>query len=150
MNGAWSIEPETTEGADSAEWRGYKDLACMLLMAHKIFAAVAAGAALAAGLSVLPASAQMAMTEVRAANLARMEAERLNGGLSKYFAANCMHQKGGGDCMVNAGPNGYLFNFAGGPPGWEVNKQAATKETRILISPDGTSVVNVEYNGSPR
>jgi hypothetical protein len=23
-------------------------------------------------------------------------------------------------------------------------------ETRILISPDGSSVVNVEYNGTPR
>jgi hypothetical protein len=117
---------------------------------RQLLAAVAAGAALAACLSVLPASAQVSMTEVRAANLARMEAERLNGGLSKYFAANCMHQKGGGDCMVSAGPNGYLFNFFGGPPGWEVNKQAATKETRILISLDGTSVVNVAYNGSPR
>jgi hypothetical protein len=31
-----------------------------------------------------------------------------------------------------------------------VNKQAATKQTRILVSPDGTSVVNVEYNGAPR
>ena len=117
---------------------------------RQLLAAVAAGSALAAGLSVLPASAQMSMTEVRAANLARMEAERLNGGLNKTCAANCMHQKGGGDCMVNAGPNGYLFNFFGGPPGWEVNKQAATKATRILVSSDGTSVVNAEYNGSPR
>jgi hypothetical protein len=31
-----------------------------------------------------------------------------------------------------------------------VNKQAASVETRILISPDGSSVVNVEYNGTPR
>ncbi len=52
--------------------------------------------------------------------------------------------------MVNAGPNGYLFDFLGGAPGWEVKKQAATKETRILISPDGTKVINVEYNGAPR
>jgi hypothetical protein len=92
----------------------------------------------------------MSLDQIRAANLARMEAERINGGLSKYFTANCMHQKGGGSCMVNAGASGYLFNFLGGPPGWEVNKQAATKETRILISPDGTRVVNVEYNGAPR
>lgn len=48
------------------------------------------------------------------------------------------------------GRNGYRFDFLGGPPGWEVNKQAATKETRILISADGTSVVIVQYNGSPR
>jgi hypothetical protein len=52
--------------------------------------------------------------------------------------------------MVNAGPDGYLFDFLSGAPGWEVNKQAASKETRILISPDGTNVVNVEYNGAPR
>jgi len=120
------------------------------LMRSIVFSAVAATVAAASSLTAMPASAEGALDQSRAANLARMEAERLNGGLSKYFAANCMHQKGGGDCMVNAGPNGYLFNFLGGPPGWEVNKQAATKETRILISPDGTSVVNVEYNGSPR
>jgi hypothetical protein len=111
---------------------------------------LALGAALTSGLTSLPASAQMSLSQIQAANLARMEAERINGGLSNYFTANCMHQKGGGSCMVNAGPNGYLFDFLGGAPGWEVNKQAATKETRILISPDGTKVINVEYNGAPR
>ena len=119
-------------------------------MLRQTFAALATGAALAGGLTLLPASAEMSLSQIRAANLARMEAERINGGLTNYFTANCMHQKGGGSCMVNAGPNGYLFDFLGGPPGWEVNQQAATRETRILISPDGTSVVNVEYNGAPR
>ena len=119
-------------------------------MLRQTFAALVAGAALVGGFSVLPASAEMSLDQIRAANLARMEAERINGGLSKYFTANCMHQKGGGSCMVNAGASGYLFNFLGGPPGWEVNQQAATKETRILISPDGTRVVNLEYNGAPR
>ena len=108
------------------------------------------GAALTAGFAPLTASAQMSLDQVRAANLARMEAERLNGGLSQYFTANCMHQKGGGSCMVSSGPNGYLFDFLGGPPGWEVTNQPATRETRILISPDGTSILNVEYNGAPR
>jgi hypothetical protein len=119
-------------------------------MLRQTVAALAAGAALVGGFSVLPASAEMSLDQIRAANLARMEAERINGGLSKYFTASCMHQKGGGSCMVNAGPDGFLFNFLGGAPGWEVNKQAATKETRILISPDGTRVVKVEYNGAPR
>jgi hypothetical protein len=119
-------------------------------MLRQTLTALAAGSALAGGFAVLPASAEISLDQVRAANLARMEAERINGGLSKYFTANCMHQKGGGSCMVNAGPNGYLFNFLGGAPGWEVNKQAATKETRILISPDGTRVMKVEYNGAPR
>jgi len=112
--------------------------------------AIAAATVVASSLTALPASAEMALGQIRAANLARMEAERINGGLSKYFTANCMHQKGGGSCMVNAGLNGYLFDFLGGAPGWEVNKKAATKETRILISPDGTKVINVEYNGTPR
>jgi hypothetical protein len=119
-------------------------------MLRQTFTALATGAALAGGLTLLPASAEMSLSQIRAANLARMQAERINGGLTNYFTANCMHQKGGGSCMVNAGPNGYLFDFLGGPPGWEVNQQAATRETRILISPDGTSVVNVEYNGAPR
>lgn len=106
-------------------------------------------ASLSAALAA-PALAQMSINQVRAANLARMEAERLNGGLSNYFTANCMHQRGGGACMIQSGPNGYLFQFLGGPPGWETNQQAATVETRILVSPDGTQVVSVDYNGSPR
>ena len=105
---------------------------------------------LASSLMAGSASAQMEVSQIRAANLARMEAERINGGLSRYFTANCMHQRGGGDCMVNSGPNGYLFQFLGGPPGWEALKQPATVQTRILISPDGTQIVNVEYNGSPQ
>jgi hypothetical protein len=123
---------------------------CFSSMLRNLLAAGAAAAALSAGLAAMPARAEMPVSQMRAANLARMEAERINGGLSRYFTASCMHQRGGGSCMVNAGPNGYLFNFLGGAPGWEVNKQAASVETRILISPDGSSVVNVEYNGTPR
>ena len=116
--------------------------------------AVAVGtAALVSALSLgaaLPAQAQMALSQVRAANLARMQAERLNGGLSRYFTANCMHQKGGGACMVKSDAQGYHFDFLGGPPGWEVNGQRATVQTRILVNPAGTQVVSVEYNGAPR
>lgn len=119
-------------------------------MLRNILGALLLSVSLSAAVSPLPASAEMPLSRIRAANLARMEAERINGGLSQYFTASCMHQKGGGSCMVNSGPNGYLFDFLGGPPGWEVNKQAATKETQILISPDGTSVLNVQYNGTPR
>ena len=105
---------------------------------------------LAAAIAHGPALAEMDPSQIRAANLARMQAERINGGLSRYFTANCMHQRGGGSCMLNNDSNGYLFQFLGGPPGWEVTKQAATVETRILISPDGTQVLKVEYNGAPR
>lgn len=119
-------------------------------MFRKLLAAATAATALTAGTLAMPARAEMPVSQIRAANLARMEAERINGGLSRYFTANCMHQRGGGSCMVNAGPDGYLFDFLGGAPGWEVTKQAASVETRILISPDGSSVVTVEYNGAPR
>lgn len=44
--------------------------------------ALALGAALATGFTVLPASAEMSLSQIRAANLARMDAERINGGLS--------------------------------------------------------------------
>ena len=96
------------------------------------------------------ALAQVPASQVRAANLARMEAERLNGGLSKYFTASCMHRSGGGDCLVEDNANGYLFNFLGGAPGWEVNQQAATVQTTILIGPEGNRIKQVIYNGTPQ
>ena len=107
-----------------------------------------AGLLLAATASA--ALAQVPASQVRAANLARMEAERLNGGLSNYFTASCMHRSGGGDCLVEDNANGYLFNFLGGAPGWEVNQQAATVQTKILIGPEGNRVKQVIYNGAPQ
>lgn len=112
-------------------------------LAALLFAAAGVGLA-------TPALAEMSVSQVRAANLARMQAERINGGLSRYFTANCMHQKGGGACMVKSDGQGYHFDFLGGPPGWEVNGQRATVQTRILINPAGTQVVKLEYNGAPR
>ena len=96
------------------------------------------------------ALAQVPASQVRAANLARMEAERLNGGLSNYFTASCMHLSGGGDCLVEDNANGYLFNFLGGAPGWEVNQKPATVQTKILIGPEGNRVKQVIYNGTPQ
>jgi hypothetical protein len=138
------------QGVDVEDRGDYNHSSCISTMRWTAVRFSAAALALATSLIAGVATAQMADSQIRAANLARMQAERLNGGLSRYFTANCMHQKGGGSCMVNSGPNGYLFQFLGGPPGWEVQQQAATVQTRILISPDGTQVVNVEYNGAPR
>ena len=67
-------------------------------------------------LAPLGSKAQITGIQVQAANVARMRAESLNGGLSKYFAANCMHERGGGDCLIKADNQGFLFRFAGGPP----------------------------------
>ena len=98
----------------------------------------------------LPASAEMSVERLRAANLARMTAESMNGGLSRYFTADCMHQRGGGPCLIQNNNNGFLFRFLGGPPGWQTYGQAATVETQILISPDGRTVNQVQYNGAPQ
>ena len=109
--------------------------------------------AAAIGLTILGGStarAQLGGDLQRATNLARMTAERLNGGLNRYFVANCMHSRDGGSCLINTNDQGFTFRFLGGPPGWETNNQAATVETQILIAPSGKQVLQVQYNGSPR
>ena len=95
-------------------------------------------------------AAEVPRTQEKAANGARMKAEALNGGLTKYRTAACMHQLGGGSCMVRASSDGYRFQFLGGAPGWETMNRKPTVETQIMVSPDGTRVENVIYNGAPR
>ena len=109
--------------------------------------------------------------QMRAANLARMQAELINGGLGKYSPADCMHQAGGGSevgresgggigssigsgsgnsfCLVSSSPQGYRFRFLGGTPGWAARQERATIETVVLVSPDGKNL-QVEYNGPIR
>ena len=86
----------------------------------------------------------------RAANLARMKAEILNGGLGVYRAAPCMHDQGGGECLVGRSGEGFTFRFYGGKPGWQQEGLAPTVETEILVAPNGRSIVRVIYNGLPR
>lgn len=90
------------------------------------------------------------MAGLRAANVARMQAERLNGGLGVYRTQSCMHSNRGADCLIRRDGEGFLFRFLGGPPGWQQLGLPATVETEILISPDGTRVEQVIYNGPPR
>ena len=98
------------------------------------------------------ALAQVSGANVRALNLAREWAVRTNGGLSLYRPADCMFQTntGGGSCLVKVTDQGYDFRFLGGAPGWQPEGRPATVETEIQISPDGRSVTQVFYNGSPR
>jgi hypothetical protein len=98
------------------------------------------------------ALAQVTADTVRALNTARDTAVNLNGGLSAYQPAACMFQtgEGGGDCLVRADHQGFLFQFLGGVPGWQEENIAPSVQTRVLISPDGRSVVRVDYNGAPR
>ena len=95
-------------------------------------------------------AAEVPRTQQRAANVARVKAEALNGGLTKYQTAACMHQLGGGSCMVKASSAGYRFQFLGGTPGWETMKRKPTVETQIMVSADGNKVDQVIYNGAPR
>lgn len=102
--------------------------------------------------SVIPQSVlaqSISETQVRAANMARMQAEELNGGLRMYSADDCMHKGGGGTCLVSETADGYRFRFLGGPPGWASRRAPATVETQVLVSPDAREM-KVEYNGPPR
>jgi hypothetical protein len=93
---------------------------------------------------------ELAFQRGRAANTARMRAEQLNGGLAVYRAAGCMFERSGGSCLIRSSPEGFLFRFLGGPPGWQQLGLSANRETEILISPDGRQVLAVPYNGPPR
>ncbi|MEB3266503.1 MAG: hypothetical protein VKN13_07810 [Cyanobacteriota bacterium] len=104
----------------------------------------------AAALPDFDALQEQGASRTRAANLARMQAERLNGGLERYRPEACMFERGGGACFVEASERGLLFRFRGGPPGWQQLGLAANRDTEILIAPDGRSVLEVVYNGDPR
>lgn len=89
----------------------------------------------------------------RAISLARTHTIQLNGGLGVYVPAQCMFAPAatrGNACLVREDGSGYRFRFMGGPPDWERDNQRPTMETEILISADGRSVVEVDYNGAPR
>ena len=99
----------------------------------------------------LPAGAQNSgSSSIRAANLARMKAETLNGGLQVYRPAACMYKQGGGACLLKSSAEGYLFRFYGGGPGWQQLGDKPTVETEILVAPDGRSILQVIYNGPLR
>ena len=89
-------------------------------------------------------------SSLRAANMARMKAESLNGGLQVYRAAACMHQQSGGPCLIQSSTDGYLFRFYGGGPGWQQLGKPPTVETEILVAADGRSIQKVIYNGPIR
>ena len=91
------------------------------------------------------------LAQPKAANLARMRAETLNGGLGAYRADQCMYVTGAEACLVSKTEAGFTFRFLGGPPGWQqLSPPAPTIETTLLISPDGGRIVEVTYNGPVR
>ena len=77
---------------------------------------------------------------------------KLNGGLSAYRPAQCMFSQPTATnlCLIRNDDEGFLFHFVGGPPAWQQRNQMPSKETEILISPEGRTEVDVIYNDAPR
>ena len=91
------------------------------------------------------------LAQPKAANLARMRAESLNGGLGQYRAASCMYETGAGSCLESVSDSGFLFRFRGGAPGWQhQTPPEPTIETSVLVSRDGERILEVSYNGTIR
>lgn len=95
------------------------------------------------------AGAQDYNAKMRALNLARNTAIKINGGLSKYVPEKCMFNSElpVGTCLIQRDGSGFYYRFVGGEPGWQVLGKPPSTETLIQIAPDGLSVVNLEYNG---
>ena len=88
-----------------------------------------------------------------AISLARTHAVELNGGPTVYEPDSCMLAPAaarGNRCLVSQNSSGYRFRFRGGAPNWQRDMLRATRETEILISPDGRTVEDVIYNGDRR
>ncbi|EDY39413.1 conserved hypothetical protein [Cyanobium sp. PCC 7001] len=105
-----------------------------------------------AGLAPLQAEERVTPAAVRAINVARTYAVRVNGGLERYRPAQCMFATAArsNPCLVEENADGFVFRFLGGPPGWEERDQLPTAETELRISPDGRRVEQVVYNDTPR
>ncbi|MDA7433256.1 hypothetical protein N8501_01160 [Synechococcus sp. AH-601-N10] len=96
-------------------------------------------------------SKPLPLAQPKAANLARMRAESLNGGLGQYRAASCMYETGAGSCLESISDQGFQFRFQGGAPGWQQQTPPnPTIETSVLISRDGDRIVEVSYNETIR
>ena len=93
-------------------------------------------------------SLQYPFAQTKAANQARMRAERLNGGLSRYRADRCMYALRGEGCLVSSTESGFVFRFQGGAPGWQQQiPPQPTVLTEIRVSADGDRILDVPYNG---
>jgi hypothetical protein len=53
-------------------------------------------------------------------------------------------------CLASDDANGYRFLFVGGAPAWEQVNRMPTRESEILIDPEGREVKEVIYNGDLR
>ncbi|NJO77789.1 MAG: hypothetical protein HC827_04190 [Cyanobacteria bacterium RM1_2_2] len=81
----------------------------------------------------------------RAKNLARMAAERENGGLSVYQADASMHGPSETSPYVDNGDGTYTFTFMGGRPGYT----NPTVESVVSVDTNDWTI-NIDYNGPVR
>ena len=100
------------------------------------------------GIGAIQAAPSLPLAQPKAANLARMKAESMNGGLASYRAAACMYETGASSGLISKSDQGFLFRFRGGPPGWEQQSPPSpTLETKVLVSLNGERILAVPYNG---
>ncbi|MFM7635806.1 MAG: hypothetical protein ACKO7Z_09575 [Cyanobacteriota bacterium] len=101
-----------------------------------------------------PVLAQYADSQsaLRAINLARNTAIKLNGGLGVYRPAKCMFEPASesNPCLIANDSDGFTFRFLGGGPGWQVLNKDPSIETEIRITPDGRTVNQVVFNKNLR
>ncbi|MCP9825186.1 hypothetical protein [Synechococcus sp. EJ6-Ellesmere] len=126
----------------------------MQLQAKNLSQRLVLGGVAALLCATLPIQAQdrVPVEAVRAINMARTRAVKINGGLEAYRPASCMFATADPDnpCMVSNDSDGFIFRFLGGPPAWQERDLPPTLETEIKISPDGREVEELIYNGPPR
>ena len=132
---------------------GHCDSARVLLSPSRTWALVSV--LMAAQPLLTPAISQaqpaaMPMTQTKAANLARLRAESINGGLTNYRADRCMYSTGAPACLVEVTSDGYIFRFQGGAPGWQQrNPSQPSIITTVTVSADGESIRSVTNSPLP-
>ena len=142
--------PDTEIGHASTvrSLQGEVDQLTLVMRRFALFIGLTLG--LSTGLMVR-ADQPLPFAQTKAANLARMRAESINGGLGAYRAAGCMYETGGTSCLASKTSGGFLFRFEGGPPGWEQQTPPRPSlETSVLVSKDGDRILEVPYNGPLR
>ena len=118
--------------------------------AARLASLVLLGATLSAALPSNGEPGALPLSQTKAANLARMRAETLNGGVSGYRADRCMYSTGAPECLVRQTPDGYIFSFRGGPPGWQQrNPVTPTVTTTVTVSADGQTIRSVTNTPIP-
>ncbi|MEN9766684.1 MAG: hypothetical protein RLZZ32_644, partial [Cyanobacteriota bacterium] len=82
----------------------------------------------------------------RAMNLARNKAVLLNGGLTNYVPAECMFSTSlvRQSCLSRTGFSEFVFTFSGGTPGWQAEGRAPSVRTKVVVSADGKTVLNIQ------